>query len=207
MQEEMIATYDDKKCLNLFKRLAKNKTYQVPTLILHRGMALYDDEGFLDNPSFKYVSKATLKEWADSPQLSRDNNLKIRKQRFEWMLETIGKMHRAGVLILTGTDNNNPYVVPGFALHDELKLFVRAGLTPMQALETATINPAKYLGMEKSSGTIEKGKVADLVLLDANPITDVSNTRKINAVVVNGRLLKRKDLDEMLNKVAEKVKQ
>jgi imidazolonepropionase-like amidohydrolase len=207
VQEEMIATYDEQKCLNLFKRFAKNKTYQVPTLILHRGMALYDDEGFLDNPSFRYVSKATLKEWADSPQLSRDRNLKIRKQRFEWKLETIGKMHRAGVPILAGTDNNNPYVVPGFALHDELELFVRGGLTPMQALRTATVNASTYLGMEKSFGTIEKGKFADLVLLDANPLIDISNTRKINAVVVNGRLLKRQDLDEMLNKVAEIVKQ
>jgi imidazolonepropionase-like amidohydrolase len=170
-------------------------------------MSLYDDEGFLDNPSFRYVSKATKKEWADSPQLSRDRNLKIRKQRFEWKLETIGKMHRAGVPILAGTDNNNPYVVPGFALHDELELFVRGGLTPMPALKTATVNAAKYLEMEKSHGTIERGKVADLVLLNANPLKNVSNTRKINAVVVNGRLVNRKELDEMLNKVAEIVKQ
>ena len=205
VQEEMIATYDEKKCLDLFKRFAKNKTYQVPTAILHRGMALYDDEGFLDNPSFKYVSKTTLKEWADSPQLNRDNNLKIRKERFEWLIETVGKMHRAGVPILAGTDNNNPYVVPGFALHDELELFVRAGLTPFQALETATINPAKYFELTRTHGTIEKGKTADLVLLDANPLADISNTRKINAVILGGRLLKRADLDEMLNKVAERA--
>jgi imidazolonepropionase-like amidohydrolase len=206
VQEEMIATYDEKKCLNLFKRFAKNKTYQVPTAILHRGLALYDDEGFQDNPGFKYVSKETLKEWADSPQLSRGNNLKIRRQRFEWLLETIGKMHRANVPLLAGTDNNNPYVVPGFALHDELELFVQAGLTPMKALKTATVNAAEYLGMEKFRGTIEKGKFADLVLLDANPLIDISNIRKINAVVINGRLLKRKELDEMLNKIAAKAK-
>ncbi len=207
MQEEMIATYDEKKCLNLFKRFAKNKTYQVPTTILHRGMKLYNDKGFFDNPSFRYVSKTTLKEWADSPQLDRDHNLQNRKQRFEWLLETVGKMPRAGVPILAGTDNNNPYVVPGFALHDELELFVRAGLTPFEALQTATVNAAKYLEMEKSSGTVENGKIANLVLLDANPLADISNTRKIIAVAVNGRLLKRKDLDEMLNKVTEKAKQ
>lgn len=207
VDEETIATYDEKKCLNLFKRFAKNKTYQVPTLILHRGMALHDDEGFLDNPSFRYVSKATLKEWANSPQLSRIHNLKIRKQRFEWKLETIGKMHRAGVPILAGTDNNNPYVVPGFALHDELELFVKAGMTPMQALETATTNPAKYFELTQTHGTIEKGKMADLVLLNANPLADISNTRKINAVISGGRLLKRADLDEMLNKVAERATQ
>jgi imidazolonepropionase-like amidohydrolase len=204
--EEMIATYDEKKCLNLFKRFAKNKTYQVPTAILHRGMALYDDEGFQDNPSFRYVSKATLKEWTDSPQLSRDHNLRIRKQRFEWLLETIGKMHRSGVLILAGTDNNNPYVVPGFALHDELELFVKAGMTPMQALETATVNAAKYLGMEKSFGTIEPGKFADLILLDANPLVNIGNTRKIAAVVTHGRYLPKETLEKMLADVEAAAK-
>lgn len=204
--EEMIATYDEKKCLNLFKRFAKNKTYQVPTAILHRGMALYDDEGFQDNPSFRYVSKVTLKEWADSPQLNRDHNLKIRKQRFEWMLETIGKMYRAGVPILAGTDNNNPFVVPGFALHDELELFVQAGLTPMQALETATINPAKYFELTRTHGTIEKGKTADLVLLDANPLENIGNTRKIAAVLLNGRYLSRDNLRKMLAEVEAAAK-
>ncbi len=207
VQEEIIATYNEEKCLNLFKLFAKNKTYQVPTLILHRGMALYDNEGFLNNPGFRYVSKATLKEWANSRQLSREHNLKIRKQRFDWKLVTVEKMHRAGVPILAGTDNNNPYVVPGFALHDELELFVRARLTPFEALQTATVNPAKYLGIEKLLGTIEEGKLADIILLDANPLTDISNTRKINAVIAGGRLLKRAELDEMLNKVAERAKE
>jgi imidazolonepropionase-like amidohydrolase len=204
--EEMIATYDEQKCLNLFKRFAKNKTYQVPTAILHRGMSLYDDEGFQDNPSFRYVSKATLKEWADSPQLSRDHNLQIRKQRFEWLLETIGKMHRSGVPILAGTDNNNPFIVPGFALHDELELFVRAGMTPMQALETATVNAAKYLGMEKSFGTIEPGKFADLILLDANPLVNIDNTRKIATVITNGRYLPKETLEKMLADVEAAAK-
>jgi imidazolonepropionase-like amidohydrolase len=74
-------------------------------------------------------------------------------------------------------------------------------------LKTATVNPARFMRREKDLGTIETGKLADLVLLDANPLTEISNTRKINAVVVNGRLLKRQDLDEMLNKVAEKARQ
>lgn len=204
--EEMIATYDEKKCLDLFKRFAKNKTYQVPTAILHRGMALHDDERFQDNPSFRYVSKATLKEWADSPQLNRDHNLKIRKQRFQWLLETIGKMHRAGVPILAGTDNNNPFVVPGFALHDELELFVRAGMTPLQALETATINPAKYFELTRTHGTIEKGKTADMVLLEANPLENIGNTRKIAAVLLNGRYLSKETLEKILADVEAAAK-
>jgi imidazolonepropionase-like amidohydrolase len=117
-------------------------------------------------------------------------------------------MQREKVNLLAGTDAGGIRdVVPGFGLHDELILLVQAGLKPIEALQAATINPAKYLNMTDLLGTIEKGKLADLVLLDANPLADISNTRKINAVVVNGRLLKREDLDEMLNKVAEKAKQ
>jgi len=204
--EEMVATYDADKCQSLFKRFAKNGTYHVPTAVLHRGMALYDEPGFLDDPIFEYVPKAMMKEWSESPQLDRDHDLKLRKERFNWLLDTIGKMYRAGVPIMTGTDNNNPYVVPGFALHYELELFVRAGLTPIQALQAATVNPAKYLGLTRSNGSIEKGKVADLVMLDADPLVDIKNTRKIAAVMINGKLLDRSELDKMLETVKESAK-
>lgn len=107
-------------------------------------------------------------------------------------------MHRAGVKILAGTDLGNPYVYPGFSLHDELALLVQAGLTPLEALQTATINPAKFVGKEKELGTIEKGKLADLVLLDANPLESIGNTRRINAVVVNGRYLPQETLRKLL---------
>jgi imidazolonepropionase-like amidohydrolase len=111
-------------------------------------------------------------------------------------------------MMLTGTHLNKESVgTPGLLLHDELALFVQSGLSSFEALKTATVNPARFMRREKDLGTIEKGKLADLVLLEANPLIDISNTRKINAVVVNGRLLKRQDLDEMLNKVAEIVKQ
>jgi adenine deaminase len=84
------------------------------------------------------------------------------------------------------------------ALHDELALFVHAGLSPMEALQTATINPAKFFGKETELGTIEKGKLADLILLDADPLADISNTKKINAVVLNGRLFDRSALGKIL---------
>jgi imidazolonepropionase-like amidohydrolase len=85
-------------------------------------------------------------------------------------------------------------------LHEELKLMVEAGLTPMQAIQTATINPATYLGMNDKLGTVEEGKIADLVLLDANPLEDISNTAKIHAVVANGRLIEKTQLQEMIRK-------
>ncbi len=91
-------------------------------------------------------------------------------------------------------------------LHDELYWFVQSGLSPFEALKTATVNPAKFMRREKDLGTIEKGKLADLILLDANPLENISNTRKINAVVMNGRLLSRNDLDKILDVVAERAK-
>ena len=108
-------------------------------------------------------------------------------------------MHRAGIKFLAGTDTPpGVYVFPGFSLHEELQRFVAAGFTPMEALQTATLNPAKFLGMEGRLGTIEKGKLADLVLLNANPLDDIRNTQKIQAVVLNGRYLPRAKLDRML---------
>src|SRR5260370_420308 len=110
-------------------------------------------------------------------------------------------MHKTGVEFIAGTDAPNPFCFPGFSLHDELDLLVQSGLTPMEALRTATINPARFFGMENTLGTIEVGKLADLVLLDANPLKDIRNTQEINAVVINGRLLDRKTLDKLLAEV------
>ncbi|MGI8543522.1 MAG: amidohydrolase family protein [Aridibacter sp.] len=204
--EEMIATYDAKKCLELFKLFAKNRTYHVPTAVLHRGMLFYDDENFRGDPNFKYIPNDILKEWSESPQLENNRSFDERKKHFAWMLDVIGSMHRAGVPFLAGSDNNNPFVIPGFALHDELELFVRAGMTPFEALRTATSNPAKYLEIEKSYGTVEKGKIANLVLLDANPLEDIRNTRKIAAVILNGKYLPGEKLKAMLDDVEALVK-
>ena len=113
-------------------------------------------------------------------------------------------MKRAGVKFMAGTDAPNPFVNPGSSLHDELELLVQAGFTPLEALQCATRNPAEYLGRLDTLGTIVEGKIADLVLLDANPLDDIGNTRKIWAVVVNGKILLRPQLDEMLLKEADK---
>ncbi|HEX6186704.1 MAG TPA: amidohydrolase family protein [Pyrinomonadaceae bacterium] len=113
-------------------------------------------------------------------------------------LEIINRMHRVGVKMLAATDALILYVFPGFSLHDELELFVKAGLDPMEALQTATRNPAIYLGLNDMVGTVETEKKADLVLLKASPLENISNTKRINAVIVNGRLIPRVSLDEML---------
>jgi imidazolonepropionase-like amidohydrolase len=107
-------------------------------------------------------------------------------------------MQRAGVPILAGTDEGDPYVFAGFSLHDELALLVQAGLTPLEALRTATLNPAAFLKATDSLGTIEPGKLADLVLLEGDPLANIRNTAKVRAVVANGRYLDRGALDALL---------
>ena len=122
----------------------------------------------------------------------------ITKRLYQKELELTGAMHKAGVPFMTGTDIPGAYTYPGFSLHDELALLVQTGFTPLEALQTATVNPAKFLGLEKSLGTVEKGKAADLVLLDANPLDGIANTKRISGVVVGGRYLSKEKLEEML---------
>lgn len=112
----------------------------------------------------------------------------------------------AGVSLLAGTQMEL-FITPGMSLHDVLYWFVDGGLSHAEVLRTATINPAIFLNKQKELGTVNIGKLADLVLLDANPLTDINNTRKIIAVVANGRLLQRKDLDKLLEEAKQKVKQ
>jgi hypothetical protein len=113
-------------------------------------------------------------------------------------LENVRLLNEAGVLLLAATDVGVPFQVPGISLHVELERLVEAGLSPLKALQTATLNPARVLEMADSLGSIEPGKLADLVLLDANPVEDIRNTQKIRAVVADGRLYRRADLDQLL---------
>jgi imidazolonepropionase-like amidohydrolase len=133
--------------------------------------------------------------------------IRAQKADFEKEKQLVGDMNRAGVGILAGTDSTATYVIPGFSLHDELALLVECGLTPMQALQTATRNAAEYLGELAQQGTIEKGKRADLILLDRDPLANIRNTTSINAVIQRGHLYSRPTLDNMLSEVETLARQ
>jgi len=202
-----IATYDKARASSLIALLARNQTWQVPTLVWEHGQWLIDESDLDHDPLTKYAPAA----WKDRtwPMFTKDilkdmdtDPAPIRERFVQMELEMVDQMHRAGVPFLAGTDTAaGVHVFPGFSLHEEIAFFVKAGFTPMEALQTATRNPAQFLGRLEDLGTVEAGKIADLVLLDANPLDDIPNTQKINAVVLAGRFFSRKDLDEMLQRV------
>jgi Amidohydrolase family len=208
LNNRMVDTFDARKATTLFALFVKNYTWQVPTLtIRHARPYLYELQAAND-PRLKYMPKAIVDGWGskdDARQPTDPAILVSRKRLFQKEMETVGLMHRAGVKLMAGTDTPNPFCFPGFSIHDELGFMVQAGLTPLEALQTATINPAEFLGLSKTIGTVEKGKVADLVLLDANPLESIANTKRITAVVSSGRLLDRKALDGLLAGVSANV--
>ena len=112
-----------------------------------------------------------------------------------WSLFLIGRMHEAGVPIGAGTDTPIAFAVPGYSLHSELEMLVRAGLEPIEALRSATVRPAEFFGLEHEMGAIREGMLADLVLLSRNPLDDIANSRSVEAVVTKGALLDRDALD------------
>ncbi len=201
-------TYDPERAQRLIELMARNQTWQVPTLVWERGQWLIDDNDLSHDPLIKYAPPA----WKDRtwPMFVKailsdmdTDPLPVRQHFVQMELDMTLAMFRAGVPFMAGTDTAaGVHVFPGFSLHQELALFVRAGLTPLQALQTATLNPARFMGRLAELGTVETGKLADLVLLDANPLDDIGNTRRIRAVVLAGRYFDRVGLDHMLEGVA-----
>jgi MoxR-like ATPase len=214
-QRELLDSYSPEKAAALIAKFKEKDVWQAPTVILLKNDAFptledqaYRVSGFVlanPEPRFdreKYIPPRTLAIWknARAEQMSalspRDSEL--HKRLLRKSMDIVAEMQKTGVKILAGTDSPAPYVFPGFGLHDELQLLVEAGLTPLEALQSATKSPAEFLHIEKDSGTVEKGKLADLVLLDANPLDDIRNTRKIHAVILRGKLLDRAALDALL---------
>jgi hypothetical protein len=200
-----LETYNKKKAADLFQHFVKNGTWQCPTLTVLRSNASLGDPGFRNDWRLKYIARQIRERWGRRLASRDEGNTAAAKRVFQKELEIVGAMQRAGVPMLAGTDTLNPFCFPGFSLHEELALLVVAGLSPSEALRSATLNPAKFFALDQTLGTIEQGKIADLVLLDANPLTDIRNTQKINAVISNGRLFDRKALDKMLSQVEGNV--
>ena len=210
LNNQLVDSYDPSRAAALYALFVKNNIWQAPTLAIRYARPYLQELQASTDPRLKYMPNAIVESWGprvDQRQPMSPEVIASRKLLFQKELEVVGSMHRAGVKLLAGTDTPNPYCFPGFSLHDELGLMVQAGLTPLEALQTATINPAEFLGLAKTLGTVEEGKIADLVLLDANPLENIANTKRIASVVSYGRVLDRKALDRLLAGVADKVAQ
>lgn len=200
-----IETQDEETCRALADLFVENETWLVPTLLAMRGdvflheLAAEGDDRLRYFPS--WVPEAEWAPWVPPSDQEPSPFAPVLATRATWerVHDVLDMMVDRGVPILAGTDAPNPWTLPGFGIHDELELLVEAGLTPLQALRAATLNPARFLGRTDALGTVDEGKLADLVLLGANPLEDISNTQQIRAVVADGRLYDRAALDGILS--------
>jgi imidazolonepropionase-like amidohydrolase len=195
-------SYSDQQAQRLFSEFKKNQTWQVPTLTVLRAQSRINDPQFTHDPRLRYMPP----DWQNvdyMKQLPYSNytaaEFDLVRELFEYNKKLVGAMFRAGVPLLAGTDAGNPFCFPGFSLHDEMGLMVESGVTPLGALQMATRNAAVFMNATDRYGSVAPGKVADLVLLDADPLKDIHNTTKISAVFLAGKEFDRTALDELLN--------
>ena len=200
---EAIRSFNAAKCQALFAQFRRNLTWQVPTLTVHRAFGYMNDSQFTSDPRVAYMSGEVRRRWDPSNDFRfrrwTHQEFELHRGLFKADEQMVGMMFRAGVPLLAGTDVMNPYCMPGFSLHDELALLVESGLTPLAALQAATLRPADFLGRSDELGGIAPGKRADLVLLSADPLADIHNTAQIQAVWIRGKYLDRAALDRLLD--------
>ena len=194
--------------ISLIALFKKHETWQTPTLVQLRSEA---QQAPMDELRAQYVpAKIKVVFWKlieGMLQSLTDAQKTYLKGDYKRAGPLVVEFQRQGIGILAGTDSPAFLnVVSGFSLHDELALMVEGGLAPLEALQTATLNPARFLGKLDDLGTIEKRKLADLVILDANPLEDIHNTTKINAVIAQGKLFDRADLDRLMREAEDMAK-
>lgn len=204
MDERLVSLldgFDSEICDALFENFAANGVWQVPTLVEMRGYFHADDPEIARDPRMVFTTPGLSKEWKDWSETADKTELANGRTTLAAQMRMIGAMKKAGVGLLAGTDvSSEPYVFAGSSVHDEMALFVKAGLTPLEALQTATINPLRYLGRTSERPVIAKGEPANLVLLDADPLTDISNTTKISGVFAHGDYFGRAALDVLIDR-------
>jgi len=206
----MVDGHDSDLVRELGAVLAENGTHYVPTHLTRRFDAFADNPEYRADPRERYITKRQWDDWEFDAEnvLRRDPSAAGRATFMDFYrkgLEATAVLAQAGVTILAGTDAGDSYIFPGSSLHEELGELVEAGLTPAQALRSATWSTALFLGKAQDYGSIAVGKKADLVLLNANPLEDIEHTQAIEAVLFDGRLLSRADLSDLREQAAQAV--
>ena len=192
--------YNPAACRPFFETLAQRRVWQTPTLLAWRELpSVGTSASGVDRSQLAFVSATLRAAWDANRQASNVNPDVVGRfvAASELAATVTADMVKAGVGVLAGCDG----MIPGFCVHDELALMVRGGMSPVDALRTATVNPARYLGIERSAGAVAAGYRADLVLLDGNPLEEIASTRRLRGVIVGGRMLDRASLDVVLGDV------
>ena len=208
--DQVDATFDAESAREAYRRLARNGTAVTPTLNGSLVTAYLDQNDHANDDYLQYIGPGLQATYAwRVERASKDDAATIarRHRRFETQAAILPLLQDAGVTILAGTDAGflNSFNYPGIALHEELALFVRYGLTPLQALQAATINGARFLHKDATHGSLAEGKAADVVLLDADPTKDIGAIRRIDTVILRGEVHDREALDGMLEDVRKRV--
>ena len=194
-----IAPYTYQKILDTIK---KYDSYQVPTLSIYK-VPIYKifREPFW-RKSFELLPKTTRDQWEKNLLGSNDKINPEQKKFSDWVQKTAGAMAKAEIPLMAGTDTTLGYLTPGFSLHYELELMVESGLSELESLVTATLQPAKYFRMEDSLGLVKKDYIADLLLLRKNPLDNIANTKDIFAVIKDGNFIDKSSLDQLQKEIS-----
>lgn len=208
LQNEAYDKYDPRRFADLVRDLHRNQVWQSPTLIVWETRIRETDPALPEDPRLAFIPQWMRDFW--QWKVGNDGNGEpaaraLNQPRHRFNLERLREMHAAGVPILAGTDSPLPYILPGWSLHDELALLVEAGLTPKEALQAATSNAGKFIG-RSDIGRVRPGALADLIIITADPTVDIHNTRKVEAVVIGGRLVDRTARDAAFQKLKLKLK-
>lgn len=208
-RSQLNKSFNKKVAIEKYKQLAKNGTAIVPTLIGSRIIAYLDQNNHLSDPELQYIGPGLTKtyEWrVNRANKASQQAIEARHKRYQKLVSLLPLIQKSGMDIIAGTDAGflNSYIYPGFALHQELQIFVEGGLTPLEALQTSVINGPKYFGLLDDYGSVAEGKVADLLLLNSNPVENIKATRDINALIKKNKVYSRDRLDLLLKKTAQK---
>ncbi len=200
-----IKTYSEEKSRALAKVFIKNGTWQVPTLIRVRTMQISDDPVYSNDPNLRYVAPEARAMWMELTeaykQRAPEDTKAAYRDLYDQQLKLVKLLKEEGVKMLAGSDMTGIYCIPGFSLHQEFRELSKAGLSPLEILQMTTLSGAEFLNRASTMGTVEEGKNADLVVLDANPIENGENLEKIHAVILKGRYFPKPELEGMKSDV------
>ena len=204
----VIESYDDELANQAYKKMAEKNLYVTPTLHIGKTLAQILEVDHSADTLLPYIGKGiqeTYRGRIEGAKRAQASGSTMRDKMEQKSAEMIVPMQKAGVLLLAGSDSGafNSFVYPGESLHGELQELVAAGLTPQQALETSVINGPKFFDLQNSYGSIEAGKVADLLILDENPLQDIKNLAEIHAVIKSGKVYDQKKLNAQLQAVKQ----